>query len=58
MTCRIEVAGSQSNDWVSVGLVEQSDDEVRQYVCVVKRLYPGCRVRALNSVTQALIAIV
>jgi len=48
MTFRIEVAEFQTMNWVSVGMVEQSLDEVKLYVCVVKRLYPGCHVRALE----------
>ena len=52
MTYRIEVAEFQSTAWVSVGLVEQPLDELRMYVCVVKRLYPGCHVRALELLTS------
>ncbi|MEN9879622.1 MAG: hypothetical protein RIQ55_268 [Pseudomonadota bacterium] len=48
MTYRIEIAEFQTRAWVSVGLVEQTLDQVRMYVCVVKRLYPGCHVRALE----------
>lgn len=52
MTFKIEVAEFQTMNWVSVGMVEQSFDEVKLYVCVVKRLYPGCHVRALEMVSQ------
>lgn len=57
MSYRIEVADFNSNDWVSVGLVDKTDREVRLYVCVVKRLYPGCRVRAVRPETEELVAV-
>lgn len=56
MTYRIEVAEFQTRCWVSVGMVEQTLDDVRMYVCVVKRLYPGCHVRALDLLTQHTVA--
>lgn len=52
MTYKIEVAEFETRTWVSVGLVEQTLDEVRMYVCVVKRLYPGCHVRALEMLSS------
>lgn len=52
VTYKIEVAEFETRDWVSLGLVEQTFDEVRMYVCVVKRLYPGCHVRALEMVSS------
>lgn len=55
MTYKIEVAEFQSRTWVSIGLVEQTLDEVRMYVCVVKRLYPGCHVRALEFLTSEMV---
>lgn len=51
MTYRIEVAEFQTRAWVAVGLVEQTLDEVKMYVCVVKRLYPGCHVRAMELIS-------
>lgn len=56
MTYKIEVAEFKTRTWVSVGLVEQTLDEVRMYVCVVKRLYPGCHVRALELMTHKMVA--
>lgn len=56
MTYKIEVAEFQSRTWVSVGLVEQTLEEVRMYVCIVKRLYPGCHVRALEMVSSETVA--
>lgn len=56
MTYRIEVAEFQTRSWVSVGMVEQTLDDVRMYVCVVKRLYPGCHVRALDLLTLHTVA--
>lgn len=56
MTYQIEVAEFNSLSWVSVGLVEQTLDEVRMYVCIVKRLYPGCHVRALEMLTSLTVA--
>lgn len=52
VTYKIEVAEFETRDWVSLGLVEQTFDEVRMYVCVVKRLYPGCHVRALEMLSS------
>jgi len=56
MTYKIEVAEFKTRSWISVGLVEQSLEEVRMYVCVVKRLYPGCHVRALETLTSHTVA--
>lgn len=58
MTYRIEVSEFQTSTWVSVGLVEQTLEEVRMYICVVKRIYPGCHVRALDIIKNELIAVV
>ena len=55
MTYKIEVAEFETRTWVSVGLVEQTLDEVRMYVCVVKRLYPGCHVRALEMLSSEIV---
>lgn len=55
MTYRIEVAEFETRTWVSVGLVEQTLNEVRMYVCVVKRLYPGCHVRALEMINSEIV---
>lgn len=52
MTYRIEVAEFQTRKWVSIGMVEQTLEDVRMYLSVVKRLYPGCHVRALEVLTR------
>ncbi|MGV0998320.1 MAG: hypothetical protein ACOYBQ_03215 [Fluviibacter sp.] len=52
MTYRIEVAEFKTMAWVSVGLVDQTLDDVRMYLCIVKRLYPGCHVRALDLLSR------
>lgn len=52
MTYKIEVAEFETRSWISVGMVEQTLEEVRMYVCVVKRLYPGCHVRALEVLSN------
>lgn len=56
MTYKIEVAEFETRSWISVGMVEQTLEEVRMYVCVVKRLYPGCHVRALEMLTSHTVA--
>ena len=56
MTYRIEVAEFETRTWMSVGLVEQTLAQVRLYVCIVKRLYPGCHVRALETLTDETVA--
>ncbi len=52
MTYRIEVAEFETRTWISIGMVEQTLEDVRMYVSVVKRLYPGCHVRALEMLTS------
>lgn len=53
---RIEVAEFETRAWVAVGVVEQSLNEVKMYICVVKRLYPGCHVRALEFLSGETVA--
>jgi len=53
---RIEVAEFETRAWVAVGVVEQSLNEVKMYICVVKRLYPGCHVRALEFLSGEIVA--
>lgn len=56
MICRIEVAEFQTQNWVNLGLVEQSIEHVRMYICVVQRMYAGSHVRALDLQTRATVA--
>lgn len=55
MTYRIEVAEFETREWSSVGWVDQTLEEIKIYVCIVKRLYPGCHVRALEVATGELV---
>jgi hypothetical protein len=52
MTYKIEVTEFKSRKWISLGLVEHTLEDLRMYLCVVKRLYPGCHVRALEMLTR------
>lgn len=52
MIFRIEVAEFETRNWVNLGLVEQTIEQVRMYICIVKRMYPGSHVRALNLDTS------
>lgn len=56
MTYKIEVAEFETRSWISVGLVEHTLEDLRMYLCVVKRLYPGCHVRALEMLSSQTIA--
>ena len=57
MVYKIEVAEFLSAEWVSVGMIEKTETDLRMYVCIVKRIYPGCRVRALDSSTSELVYV-
>ena len=48
MTYRIEVAEFQTQTWVPLCLVEQTPEDLRMYVSVVKHMYPGSHVRAFE----------
>lgn len=56
MTYKIEVAEFATREWMSMGVVEQSLEELRMYICVVKRLYPGCHVRAVDMISSETVA--
>lgn len=56
MIFRIEVAEFETRNWVNLGLVEQTIEQVRMYICIVKRMYPGSHVRALNLDTSDTVA--
>lgn len=56
MIFRIEVAEFETRNWVNLGLVEQTIEQVRMYICIVRRMYPGSHVRALDVETSAAVA--
>lgn len=56
MIYRIEVAEFETQNWVNLGLVEQTIEQVRMYVCVVRRMYPGSHVRAIDSESRKTVA--
>jgi hypothetical protein len=56
MIYRIEVAEFHTHNWVNLGLVEQTIEQLRMYLCVVRRMYPGSHVRAIDPATKATVA--
>lgn len=52
MIYRIEVAEFETRNWVNLGLVEQTVEQVQMYICIVKRMYPGSHVRAIDLKTS------
>ena len=56
MIYRIEVAEFETRNWVNLGLVEQTLEQVRMYICIVRGMYPGSHVRALDLETRDTIA--
>ena len=56
MIYRIEVAEFETLNWVNLGLVEQTVEQVRMYISVVRRMYPGSHVRALDLETREIVA--
>lgn len=56
MIYRIEVAEFQTRNWVDIGELKQTIEHVRMYICVVKRMYPGSHVRALDLKTSDTVA--
>ena len=56
MIFRIEVAEFETRNWVNLGLVEQTIEQVWMYICIVKRMYPGSHVRALDLNTRQAVA--
>lgn len=49
MRYRIEVSEFESVDWVLLGTIEKTERELDLYLCLIRRLYPGSRVRAVVS---------
>jgi len=56
MIYKIEVAEFQTRNWVNLGLVEQTLEQVQMYICIVRRMYPGSHVRALDLKTRNTVA--
>lgn len=56
MIYRIEVAEFETHNWVNLGIVEQTIEQVRVYVGVVRGMYPGSHVRAIDSETKDTVA--
>lgn len=56
MIYRIEVEEFQTHNWVNLGLVEQTIEQLRMYLCVVRGMYPGSHVRAIDSETKDTVA--
>lgn len=56
MIYRIEVAEFQTQNWVNIGLVEQTIEQVRMYLCIIRRVYPGAHVRAIDFETRDTVA--
>lgn len=55
MTYRIELAEYPSDDWIIVALVEKTMSDLRNYVCIIKRMHPGSRVRVFNVNTNEMV---
>jgi len=55
VTYRIELAEYMTDDWVRVALVEKTLSDLETYVCIIKRMHPGCRVRVFNANTDEMV---
>lgn len=55
MTYRIELAEYQTDDWIIVALVDKTISDLKAYVCIIKRMHPGSRVRAFSVNTNEMV---
>ena len=57
MTYRIELSEYRTDEWIKLKTVKQSMAELKIYLCIIKRLYPGSRVRAFDDDTKKMVMV-
>lgn len=55
---RIEILEYGTNDWVCIGALEYSASDIKTYLCIVKRMHPGSKVRAFEVGSNEMLVIV
>lgn len=56
MIYKIEVAEFQTHNWLNLGLVDKTIEQLKLYICIVRRMYPGSHVRAVDVKTHDTVA--
>lgn len=58
MNYRIELAEYQSDQWIPIAVVDKALQDLKTYLCIVKRMHPGSQVRALDMHTSQTVWLV
>lgn len=55
---RIEILEYGTNEWVCIGALVNIASDLKTYLCIVKRMHPGSKVRAFEVGSNELLVIV